>query len=346
MNKGDANDLLDMGVKKETDSNKKKLNAFDMFKDNKPNTSNQVQYETKKLGNQLLQTQTIDILDVGDNNDVIIGNNFPYMNPTESTQNQNNNNTVKRKFKFIDKEGGKNEILNEQPKKEATIKQNKFDPFSIPSSKNQEKPLVKNSSQPALNESETKKKAFAFVDNKNKALPNTTNANSLLDLNFSPQQNNQPKPVPNSINLTPSPNIQSNFSSNLNSGNNVNFSTNSQIPLNPQQNNLPQKTSLNNLYSNYPAPNMNPMMNAYFSQMNMNPAFMAMQMNPMNNNMNMNMMNYQMNMMGPMMSSNPNMNMMNQISGINIPPAEINKTLEKKENKKVIDESAFDFIKF
>ena len=149
-----ANDLLDLDVKKETESNKTKLNAFDMFP-TKPQTSNLTPSNTHQ--NQNNQTQNLDIFD------------------GENPQNESNQNSEpKRKFKFANKSPqtttAEQNVLD-QPKEKHVVKQNKFDPFSMNSSKPQEKPPVV--------AHEDKKKAFGFIKK-----PENNKGDSLLDLNL------------------------------------------------------------------------------------------------------------------------------------------------------------------
>lgn len=383
-----ANDLLELDVKKETESNKKKLNAFDMFP-TKPQTSNLTPSNTYQ--NQNNQTHNLDIFD-GEN---------PQTN--ESIQNPES----KRKFKFANKtpQTTAEQNILDQPKEQHVVKQNKFDPFSMNSSKPQEKPQVV--------AHEDKKKAFGFIKK-----PEKDNGSSLLDLNLREEKglnnlniNNvysSEIKVANNINnnminlqqgmttLTLTPKTQT---SNL-----MNISPPNQNKANTPSPNLNQKSQLDNLYNSFPQQNLNPMTtNYYYSQMNNpQPGMNYMNMGPMNmgpmnhgpmNNgsMNMGAMNNMGAMMGPMNMGSMNMNMgpmnpmnmgamnmgigmgpmnmgmgmgpmnmgmggnmgMNATVGMNLMNSngvgDMAKTLEKEKKeppKKVLDESAFDFIKF
>lgn len=386
-----ANDLLDLDVKKETESNKKKLNAFDLFP-TKPQTSNTS--NSNQIQNNLLQTQTLDIFD-GEN---------PQTN--ESTQNPE----PKRKFKFANKTPqtttAEQNVLD-QPKEQHVVKQNKFDPFSMNSSKSkpQEKPQVV--------AQEDKKKAFGFIKK-----PEKDNATSLLDLNLREEKglnnlninnlySSEIKVANNNSNMTT---LQQGMTAlsltpKTQTSNLMNMPAPNQNKSNTPSPNLNQKSQLDNLYNSLPQQNLNPMMNNfYYSQMNtpqpgmnnmnmgpmnmgpmnhgpmnmgaMNMAAMnmgSMNMGAMNNmgSMNMGLMNPMnmgaMNMgigMGPMnMGMGMGMGMMNMgmgggmgmnaTVGMNLMNSngtgEMGKTLEKEKKeppKKVLDESAFDFIKF
>lgn len=288
-----------------------------------------------------MKTQNLDILNAGENSIKIVED-FTNLNVKDSSY-QNSENK-KTKFGFINKKPqksiGTDETTIEESSKKESNKPNKFDPFSLASSKQQEKPMIEN---------ENKKKSFGFIkkaDNSNELLNInfTDNSNSIYsqpnDMNMIPQQtdnrnnsflNSQKTNASNNLNLNP----QAHYFNVTTQNTNLN-----QMPINPPLNhqNLNQKFPLDNLYSNYQMPNINPMMmNMYYAQMN------SGYMIP-----NINMMNYPGNMMGGTMLG-ANHNMMNPGFGMNminpLAPVEINNNLEKKEPKKVIDESAFDFIK-
>ena len=369
---------MDLGGNQESESQKKKMNAFDMFiNNNKSQAPNQSQYENKQQSNNLFQTQNLDIL--GSDN-VMDNNNFPTIMAVEQENEKKN-----KGFSFLKKKPAEK---NEQINKEITSKQIKFDPFALATNKPQKQPQIENNSSQQNIDNENKKKTFSFIKKEQ------TENNSLLNLNLNLEENKQkPKLLSSNLPMATPPenksnnilNLQQNLASlNINTNNKINIPhnpaknlSNLQHPPANLNNNAPNNTSMNpsqmptnfsphnfnqnpkspfdNLYNNYTAqPNINPvMMNFYYAQMN--PGYMGMPMNMMSYPMNMmgpmngtnmvgpgmNMMSPGMNMMGPGMNMmSPGMNMMG-----NMPPVELNKTVEKKEPKKVIDESPFDFIK-
>ena len=375
--------MLDLDGKKEGDSNKKKLNAFDMF-NNKPQASVNQTISNSNQNQNLLQTQNLDILDAGN----LLSNEASHQNADK-----------KRKFKFANKPEPQQAIdqIKNDPPKEMTVKQQKFDPFSLNSTKPQEKPQVK--------EVDNKTKKFKFIENNHEK---DNNSLMNLDLNL-----NEDKGTKTNINL---------MYSAENKGNNlVNFqqgmtgialtSNNQNIPLNVNNQNQniklttsypnmnpTSKSALDNLYNNYNSTAINPTMtNFHYPQMNIVPNYPMgmnnMGMQPMNmgainmgamnmgamnmGTMNMGAMNMgAMNMaqMGPMNMGSMNMGPLNMGQQMHVGPSlgmgnvmgmnatigmnmnnmnnpvqsEMRKTLEneKKEPKKVLDESAFDFIKF
>lgn len=378
------NDLLDLGGKIVNESNssqtnnKTKLNAFDLFNNNNSNNkSQQINVQNKTLN--IVQSQTIDILE--NESPQNLTNNLANLT-ISSNVNEQNSEQKKRKFDFISKEKKKetNNNFIQESKPDEQKKQNKFDPFSLVSTTKpaQEKPIISNQTNLNLNNNtnnnleENKKKKFDFIKKKE-----TNDNNPLLDLNINSQI--QP-PTQSSDNLlsfslenknvhfTQSKEqiqnpmmIPHTTKTNPPNPTNINMNTPGIGPNNnPQQSS--NRSALDQLYANYPMPNLNPMlMNLYYAQMNaagymmpMNMMNMSpMNMNPMNMNsmnMNMNSINYPMNMMNPMMGTpmmgggnmNSNMGYASSNNG-NVDPNANNP--EKKEKKKVIDESAFDFIK-
>jgi hypothetical protein len=236
---------LDLDGKKEGDSNKKKLNAFDMF-NNKPQASVNQTISNSNQNQNLLQTQNLDILDAGN----LLSNEASHQNADK-----------KRKFKFANKPEPQQAIdqIKNDPPKEMTVKQQKFDPFSLNSTKPQEKPQVK--------EVDNKTKKFKFIENNHEK---DNNSLMNLDLNL-----NEDKGTKTNINL---------MYSAENKGNNlVNFqqgmtgialtSNNQNIPLNVNNQNQniklttsypnmnpTSKSALDNLYNNYNSTAINPTM--------------------------------------------------------------------------------------